>query len=120
MIERIQDLPNEVLGFRAKDTVTSADYKTIIIPAVEGMLSKKSKVRFLYHLGPEFSGFEAAAMWEDTKIGFKHLASWEKIAVVTDVDWIRAAMKLFGFMLPGHIRVFHIGDFDAACKWLSE
>jgi len=120
MIEPIPDLPENVLGFRAKGTITAADYKTVIIPAVEARLSKQTKVRFLYHLGPEFAGFDAAAMWEDAKIGFKHLASWEKIAVVTDVDWIRAAMKLFGFMLPGHVRVFHNGELSAARHWLSE
>ena len=120
MIEQIQNLPSNVLGFTAKGTVTGADYETVIIPAVEAMLSKHPKVRFLYHLGEEFSGFETAALWEDAKIGLKHLASWDKIAVVTDVDWIRVATKVFGFLLQGHIRLFHNTELNVARDWLSK
>jgi hypothetical protein len=57
-------------------------------------------------------------LWEDAKIGFKHLASWEKVAVVTDVDWIRAATKLFGMLLPGHVRLFSHREIDAARQWV--
>jgi len=120
MIERIQNLPDNVLGFTAKGTVTGSDYEKVINPAVEASLSKQEKVRFLYHLGEEFTGFDAAAMWEDASIGLKHLGSWERIAVVTDVEWIRAAVKVFGVMLPGRIRIFSNRDFDAARTWLTQ
>ena len=49
MIEQIEDLPDNALGFSAKGVVTKADYETIIIPAVEAKLSKYGKVRLLYH-----------------------------------------------------------------------
>jgi hypothetical protein len=119
MIERIPDLPSNVLGFSAKGTVTRADYESVINPAVKALLSKQRKVRLLYHLGEDFSGFETAAMWEDTKIGLKHLASWDRIAVVTDVEWIRAAMKVFGFLLHGHVRVFQNEELTSAREWVS-
>ena len=120
MIEQIPDLPDNVLGFSATGTVTATDYKTVIIPAVEALLARYPKARLLYHLGEGFSGFETAALWEDTKIGLKHLASWERVAVVTDVEWIRAAMKVFGFLLHGHMRVYHNAELAAAREWVSE
>ena len=76
MIEKIPNLPDNVLGFTAKGTVTANDYEFVIIPAVEALFSRYHKVRFLYHLGQEFSKFEAAAMWDDTKLGLKHLTGW--------------------------------------------
>lgn len=120
MIEPIPDLPENVLGFTAKGTVTAYDYEGIIIPAVEAQFSRRDKVRFLYHLGEEFAGFEAAAVWDDTKLGLKHLTGWEKMAVVSDIEWIRAAMKIFGLAIPGHIRVFHNGELDEAKRWICE
>lgn len=36
-----------------------------------------------------FSGIDAGAAWEDTKIGVEHLTRWERIAVVTDFDWMK-------------------------------
>ncbi len=120
MIEPISDLPDNVLGFSAKGTVTGADYETVIMPSVEAKFSKYTKVRFLYHIGEDFSKFEAGALWEDTKIGLKHLASWDRIAVVTDIDWIRAAVGIFAFLLPGTVRVFQNAEIANARSWISE
>jgi len=120
MVEQISNLPDNVIGFTAKGTVTADDYESVIIPTVEALFAKQDKVRFLYHLGEEFSGFEAAAMWDDTKLGLKHLRGWERMAVVSDVEWIRAAVKIFGLAMPGHVRVFHNRELAEAIEWVSE
>ncbi len=120
MIEKISDLPDNVLGFTAKGTVTANDYESVIIPAVEGLFSRQGKVRFLYHLGEDLTGFDAAAMWDDTKLGLKHLSGWERMAIVSDIEWVRAAIKIFGFIIPGHFRVFHNNELAEAKQWISE
>ena len=45
--------------------------------------------------------------------------AWERIAVVTDVDWIRTATKAFGFAMPGEVRVFSNAELGAARDWLT-
>ena len=120
MVEKIPGLPDNVLGFTAKGTVTANDYESVIIPAVEALFSRQNKVRFLYHLGKDFTGFEAAAMWDDAKLGMKHLAGWEKVALVSDTEWIRAAVKIFGLAIPGQVRVFPNRELAAATRWISE
>jgi len=120
MVEQIPDLPENVLGFTAKGTVTASDYESIIIPAVEALFARREKIRFLYHLGEDFTGFEAAAVWDDTKLGFKHLSGWDRLAVVTDVEWVRAAIKVFGFAIPAQVRAFHNSEFAEARRWISE
>jgi hypothetical protein len=120
MVEQIPNLPDNVVGFTARGTVTASDYESVIIPAVEALFARRAKVRFLYHLGKDFSGFEAGAMWDDTKLGLKHLAGWEKMAVVSDVEWLRAAVRIFGLAIPGHVRVFHDRELAEAKRWVSE
>jgi hypothetical protein len=120
MIEKIPDIPENVLGFTAKGTVTANDYESVIIPAVEAVFSRHRKVRFLYHLGKDFTGFEAAAVWDDTKLGLKHLAGWERMAIVSDVEWIRVAIRVFGLAIPGPVRAFHNSEFTEATQWISE
>lgn len=120
MVERIPDFPPNVLAFRAKGKVTAGDYESVIIPAVEAQFARHEKVRFLYHLGPEFEGFEAGAMWDDTKLGLSHLRGWEKLALVSDVEWIRAALRIFALAIPGHVRVFHDRELDEARRWITE
>ncbi|MEJ2588183.1 MAG: STAS/SEC14 domain-containing protein [Deltaproteobacteria bacterium] len=120
MIEKIPDLPDNALGFTAKGTVTAEDYESVIIPAVEELFSRKGKIRFLYHVGENVTGFEAAAMWDDTKLGLKHLPGWQRMAIVSDIEWVRAAIKMFGFMIPGKVRVFHNNELAEAKQWISE
>lgn len=119
MLKPIPKLPRGTIGFTATDQVTAKDYESVLMPAVEAALKKRKKIRFLYHLGPKFSGFSAGAMWDDAKIGLGHIGSWERIAVVTDVDWIRLAIRAFAFALPGEIKVFPNRQLAAAKRWLA-
>lgn len=119
MLERMQGLPDNVLGFVAKGEVTGADYETVLMPAVEEMLGRRESIRFLYHLGDEFAGFDAKALWDDAKVGLQHLGAWERVAVVSDVPWVRTAMKAFGFVMPGRVRVFNNTEIAEARQWLS-
>ncbi len=114
-----------LLGFTAKGNVTSEDYETVLIPAVEEKLKKHEKVRLLYHLGDEFEKFEAGAMWDDAKVGLGHITNWEKIAIVTDVNWIEQAGKIFGFAIEtmsvsGDVKVFHNSELEEAIKWIGD
>jgi len=120
MLQRVQGLPDNVLGFEAKGEVTGADYEAVLIPAVEEMLCRRSTIRFLYYLGEEFRGFDAKAVWDDAKVGLQHISAWERVAVVTDVGWIRMAVKAFGFVIPGHVRIFGNNELAKAQQWLNE
>jgi hypothetical protein len=116
----MDDLPENVLGFTAKGTVTAEDYESTIIPAVEEVLSRHRKVRLLYHLGEEFSGFEAGALWDDAKVGLRHPTAWERVAVVSDAEWVRMATKVFGFAMPAQVRVYHNREMATARAWVCE
>jgi hypothetical protein len=120
MIERVIDLPDNVLGFRAIGEVTADDYQKMLVPTVEEMLSKQTRVRLLYVIGKDFKRFTGGAAWEDAKIGMRHLSSWDRIAVVTDIDWIVNTVKALGFAFPCEIRVFDDDDLDDAREWISE
>jgi SpoIIAA-like len=120
MVEMIPNLPENVLGFVAKGTVTANDYEKTIIPAVERMFPRQGKARLLYHLGEDFGGFEAAAIWDDTKLGLKHLTGWDRIAVVSDVEWLRGAIRVFGLVMPGDVRLFHNRELAEATRWVRE
>ena len=120
MIELMQDLPDNVIAFNATGKVTGDDYETVLIPAMEAAIKKHKKVRALGQLGPDFTGFEASAMWDDTKVGMKHYTSWEKIALVTDIEWIVRSVKVFGFLVPGEIKLFGNDQSDEAKAWISE
>jgi SpoIIAA-like len=118
MIEQLQGFPGDVVGFLCKGFVTRRDYEDVLVPAVEQALKTHDKLRLYYEIDPEFTGIEPSAMWEDFKVGMEHLLRWERIAVVTDIDWIAHTMRAFGFMMPGAVRVFPLKGAAEARKWL--
>jgi SpoIIAA-like len=119
MIEQLADFPDTILAFICHGHVTKADYETVIIPAAEKAMKAHAKVRLYYELGTEFAGIEPAAMWEDFKVGMGHLSAWERIAVVTDVDWIKYAVRAFGFLMPAKLHVFPTSEAAAARAWIA-
>jgi hypothetical protein len=120
MLKQIIDLPDRVLGIEASGKITAADYHSVLVPALEDKLRANKKVRFLYILGETFESFSGAAAWEDAKVGLKHLTQFDRIAVVTDVDWIQNSIKFFSFSFPGEVRVFENGDLQKARDWVAE
>lgn len=120
MIELIPDLPDHVVGIIASGQVTASDYQTVLVPAIEAKIAEHGRVRVLYQLGPSFAGISSGAMWDDMRVGFAHLKAWERVAVVTDVDWIASAMRLFAFAMPCPVMVFANKEMGAATRWIAE
>lgn len=118
MLELIPDLPDNLVGVTAKGKVTGHDYDSILIPIIEDKINSHGKVRLLYLLGDEFEGFEIQALWDDAKLGLKHVNSWEKVAIVTNLKWIRNAIHMIGFLIPGQYRVFENHQYDEAKTWV--
>ncbi|HEY7024341.1 MAG TPA: STAS/SEC14 domain-containing protein [Candidatus Limnocylindrales bacterium] len=112
-------MPDNVLGLEATGEVTSADYKETLAPAIRELREKHGKVRLLVLLGDEFTGFTAGALWQDEKLLDTNFSSFEKVAVVTESGPVRGAMHLFGWMIPGAVRLFGTDERDEAKAWVS-
>lgn len=118
MIKTLEGFPESVVALAAEGHITRKDYDEVVIPRVNATLERQGKVRVYYELGESFAGIDAEAAWEDLKIGFEHLSRWERIAVVTDVRWIRMALNMFRFLMPGKLRVFATSHAGQARAWI--
>ena len=96
MLKPIENLPAAITGVRATGTVSRNDYEQVILPPLERARREGRRLRFLYQIGPEFDAFTSGAAWEDFRIGVRYLRLFERCAVVTDVDWVRAATRTAG------------------------
>ncbi len=120
MLEIIQDMPDNVVAVRASGKVSGKDYDDVLIPAVEGGIKRHGKVRVFYQLTRDFSGFTAEAMFDDAKLGIRHLTEFEKIAVVTDADWTSRTVQFFSLFIPCPVKIFGNNDMSEAKAWLIE
>lgn len=118
MIEPLEGFPSNVVAIRASGEVSKHDYDAVLTPRVEAALAAHGKVRVYYEVGSDFAGFEPGAMWADFKMGMGHIASWDKVAVVTDVAWLQHAADFFRFMMPSEVKVFALAEAEAAKAWI--
>ena len=90
MIQLIEGAPEGVLAFEAVGEVDADDYDDVLKPAIEEALEGGNRLRFVFEIGGEFDRFTAGAEWHDMTLGFAHLTDWQRCALVTDLDWVRA------------------------------
>ena len=117
MLEIIEK-SNNLLHIKASGEVTAEDYETVLIPAAEDILQEHDKLRMIYELGPDMTGFSVGAMWEDAKVGMNHLTQFEKLAVISDHAWIVNMVKVFAFMIPCPVKVFSDAEAADARTWI--
>jgi hypothetical protein len=119
MIEVLKNFPSDVIAVVCSGRVTRLEYDTVLVPVVISALKAHPEVRLYYETGPGFS-IDAGALWEDFMIGVGHMSRWARIAVVTDVEWVRHTLRAFGFLMPGKLRLFAAPEAAQARAWISE
>lgn len=120
MLRRITDMPVGTIGFEAIGEVEDDDWEHAVEPVLRQEIADGHKVRLLYLLGPETREVERDAVTADTGFRARHATSFERIAVVSDEDWMRPALRTLSFLLPGKAKGFRVHDLAAAKAWLAE
>jgi SpoIIAA-like len=122
MIERIADMPPGTVGFRVAGEIEREDYDNVLVPELRKALDSGGGLRTLYVI-EDLDEIEPGALWADAKLGFdlgvRHHREWVRSAIVTDIDWMARATRLFAWMIPGEARVFEAAELEAAKAWVA-
>lgn len=118
MIEISRESEGDVIVVRAGGALTDADYKNVLIPALDDVLARYGKINALVLLESPLS-LEPAALWDDARYGMKHRADVGRMAVVGGPGWISWAMKVWALFTPGEFRAFPDGQAAAARRWMG-
>lgn len=122
MVERLADMPPGTIGFRAAGEIERQDYDEVLAPELQRALDAGGGLRTLYVI-EDLDEIEPGALWADAKLGFdlgiRHREAWVRSAIVTDIEWIARATKLFAWMIPGEARVFPLAEVDQAKTWVA-
>jgi len=117
MMKELSDLPAGVIGFEASGKIRAEDYRDVVLPALE-RAAATGEVRFVIVMR-DFDGMSGGAVWQDLKVGIEHLRAWKRIALVTDITWMRDLTSLFGWMTPGEVKTFALAQQDEAIAWVA-
>ena len=113
-------VPPGVVGVRATEEVTAEDYEQVLVFQ-----------RFIV-CSPTTTKCGSCTSWKrtsvtrrglsgrDARLGLTHFASFERVAVVTDAEWLRKAAPVFSVLMPGQVRAFSLAERDAATAWVAE
>ena len=82
-------------------------------------IAEGRKVRLLYLLGPRAPDVEGDAMKADAGFRARHATSFDRVAVVSDEDWMRPALSALSFLMPGKAKGFRVADLAEAKAWLA-
>ena len=115
MIELIEGFPRNVVGISVKGRVTREECRRVLAPAIASSLRWRDKIRLYYELGSRFPG----SGWDDLDLGFENATRCERIAIVTDIAWVRLTVKAIRFLIPGEIQVFDTSEAAEARTWIS-
>jgi hypothetical protein len=122
MIERLHAMPAGTLGFRVHGEIEREDYDEVLTPALRRGLESGDGLRTLY-LIEDLEEMEAGALWADAKLGadlgIRHHDAWVRSAIVTDIDWMVRAVRLFAWMIPGEAQVYPVAELSAAKAWIA-
>ncbi|MEP3276421.1 MAG: STAS/SEC14 domain-containing protein [Stappiaceae bacterium] len=119
-LEVLTGFPDNVVAVKAKGKITGSDYEKVLIPLCEAVFAKHGKARVLYWCGPEFEGFSASAMFDDTWFGMKHIGDFDRIAVVSDHQWLINSIRFFAPLTPIQMRTFGDDAIEDAKAWIVE
>ena len=115
-------MPPGTLGFRATGRITREDYADVLVPELEKALEGGGRLRTLYVI-EDLDEIEPSALWADSKLGFdlavRHHGAWERSAIVTDVEWMARATRMFAWMIPGEVQVSPLAKLEQAKAWVA-
>jgi hypothetical protein len=114
----IKDVPSSnVVEVRVSGKLTAEEYKEFV-PEFDRGIKKRGKIRLLFEMS-QLRGWEARAAWEDLKVGLKHFADIERLAMVGEKKWQEIMSHICRPFTAAEVRYFQHSDLATARKWLE-
>ncbi len=113
-----EEVHGKVLEVDLHGRLSREDYE-VFVPETEKLIGQYGKIRILVTMH-DFHGWDAGALWEDTKWNVKHFNQIERLAVVGEKTWHRL---MTGFCRPftsAQVRYFTHEQLAAARAWINE
>ncbi len=117
-LKMIDGMPSDVIAYEIIGTLTSRDYDEILTPLIDEKLKVHDKLKVMVVFGDAYDGATATAMWDDARLGFRHLTGFSKLALVTDLNWLRQSARIFGPLIPAQTHVFGLNELEDAKAWI--
>ncbi|WP_372807944.1 STAS/SEC14 domain-containing protein [Pontiella sp.] len=84
-IQLNEENEGQVLVVQVSGKLAKEDYEHFV-PEFERLVRSHGRLRLLFDM-TDFHGWDAGALWADTKFGVRHFGDIERIAMVGETKW---------------------------------
>ena len=119
MLRQLTDMPAGTMGFEAHGEVDDDDWEDVVEPVLRREIAAGHPIRLLYLLGANSREVDRDAMSADLGFRARRARSFERVAVVSDEDWMRPALRALSFLLPGKAKAFPVRELAEAKAWVA-
>jgi len=119
MIREINNLPANMVGFKATGEVTQEDFDETVIPKVKELVATTDTLNYMLVLDTAIGNFTLGAWFKDAVMGIRKLMKWNRAAIVSDVKGVKIFTDIFSVLMPGEFKVFEHKDQQLAIDWVS-
>ncbi len=117
-IQLTEESDGRILVVHVSGKLLAADYADFV-SEFERLVRQHGKVRMLFDM-TGFHGWEAGALWEDTKFAINHYSDIERLAMVGEKRWQRGMATFCKPFTKAAVRYFEHADAAEARQWLLE
>jgi stage II sporulation SpoAA-like protein len=107
----------QTLGIRLQGRLTK-EHKATFLSTLDQMMTEYEKVRLLLEL-KGVQGFDPAELWKQLNFEERHFQGCERLALVAEGDWAKAADVLCKPFLGGMAKCFSPAELRKAWVWLK-
>ena len=108
----------KVLVVHVSGKLEKEDYE-LFVPEFERLVGHHGKLRLLFDM-TGFHGWEAAALWEDTKFAINHFSDIERLAMVGETQWQHGMAVFCKPFTKATVQYFEHADAAKAREWLAD
>ena len=117
-IQLNEETGGKVLIVHVSGTLVKEDYEQFVTD-FERLVQQHGKIRLLFDM-THFHGWEASALWEDTKFAIDRFSDIERLAMVGDKTWQHGMATFCKPFTSATIRYFDHSDASKVQLWLDK
>ncbi len=119
MLEKIEDLPETIIGFTVHNALSAHDYQNVLLPALEEHASTEDGLRLLLVTATDFAGSDIGSVGGGQPFRRSEPLNFKSIAIVSDNRGFTQAVQMFGMLFHADVKVFEPEQEEAAVTWLQ-
>ncbi|TNB47490.1 STAS/SEC14 domain-containing protein [Martelella lutilitoris] len=120
MLDKIEDLPENIIGFTIHNALSANDYQNVLLPALEEHSSSHDGLRLLLVTATDFAGSDIGSAMGGQPFRRSEPLNFKSIAIVSSNRGFTQAVQMFGMLFHADVKVFEPEQQDAAVTWLEQ